>query len=57
MMEFQATNLIDEFSIKIRDGKSVWKPEGDVRRNGLSLDVGEYTSILETLGERWIELI
>jgi hypothetical protein len=57
MMEFQATNLIDEFSIKIRDGDTVWKPEGDIRRNGSSLPVGEYTRILHTLGERWIELV
>jgi hypothetical protein len=57
MMEFQATNLIDEFSIKVRDGKAFWKPGGDIRRNGLSLPVGEYTRILHTLGERLIELL
>ena len=57
MMEPQATNLIDEFSIKVRDGKFSWKPEGDVRANGLSLEVGEYRRILGTLGERHVELL
>ena len=57
MMGLQATNLIDEFSIKVRDGKPMWRAEGDVRRNGLSLDVGEYKRVLETLGERWVDLI
>lgn len=57
MMKFQATNLIDEFNVKVRDGKPVWKPEGDVRRNGQSLELGDYKRILETLGERLVELI
>ena len=57
MMELQALTMMEEFSIKIKDGQAVWKPEGDVRANGLSLDVGEYKRILGTLGERWIELI
>jgi hypothetical protein len=57
MMEFRATNLIDEFSVKVRDWKPVWKQEGDVRRNGRSLDVEDYKRILETLGERLVMLI
>ena len=28
MMEPQAMNLIDEFSVKVKDGKVSWKPEG-----------------------------
>ena len=57
MMEPQATNLMDEFSVKVKDGKVSWKPEGDVRANGLSLEVGEYWRILATLGERHVELL
>lgn len=57
MMEPQATNLMDEFSVQVKDGKVSWKPEGDVRANGLSLEVGEYRRILKTLGERHVELL
>ena len=33
---------MDEFSVKVRDGKVSWKPEGAVRADGLSLEVGGY---------------
>ena len=51
-MAFQATTLIDEFSVKVRDGTTAWKAEGDIRRNRLSLDVGEYKRVLGTLSAK-----
>ncbi|KIW10567.1 hypothetical protein PV08_11531 [Exophiala spinifera] len=57
MMELMAGNLIEEFRVKIRDGKTVWNPAGDVRRNGKNMDAGEYVRIIETLGERRITLV
>ncbi|KIX03068.1 uncharacterized protein Z518_06618 [Rhinocladiella mackenziei CBS 650.93] len=57
MMEFQAGTLIEEFRVRIRDGKPVWNPAGDVRRNGKNMDAGEYVRILDTLGERKVSLI
>ena len=57
MMEFQASTLIEEFSVKIKEDKAVWKPQGDVRRNGLSIPVGEYRRILGTQGSRNVALL
>ncbi|KIW97509.1 uncharacterized protein Z519_01093 [Cladophialophora bantiana CBS 173.52] len=60
MMELQAGTLIEEFRIKFdpREGKVVvGRPEGDVRKNGLKMDAGEYVRVLGSLGERKIELI
>ena len=55
-MVLQATNLIDEFNVKVEgsviDGKTVWKAERNTRRNGLSLDAGEYKRIFGTLSAR-----
>jgi hypothetical protein len=60
MMQPIAGELIDEFRIKYdsREGRVVInRPGGDVRRNGLKMDAGEYIRILETLGERKVELV
>lgn len=63
MMAFQAATLIEEFKVKVgKDdgGKAVsvvGRPEGDVRRNGLSLPVGEYRRVLGTLGARKVGLL
>lgn len=57
MMELMAGSLIEEFRVKVRDGKPVWNPAGDVRRNGKNMDAGEYVRIIETLGERCITLV
>lgn len=58
MMESHVSVLIEEFSVKVnKDGQAAWKPEGDVRRNGLSLPVGEYKRILGTLGARSVVLV
>jgi hypothetical protein len=60
MMQLNAGELIEEFRVKY-DAKAgqtvVGRPGGDVRRNGLSMDAGEYLRILMTLGERKVELI
>jgi hypothetical protein len=60
MMQPIAGELIDEFRIKYdsREGRVIIdRPGGDVRRNGLKMDAGEYIRILETLGERKVELV
>ncbi|KIY03459.1 uncharacterized protein Z520_00150 [Fonsecaea multimorphosa CBS 102226] len=60
MMELQAGTLIEEFRVKFnaKEGKVVvGRPEGDVRKNGLKMDAGEYVRVLGSLGERKIELI
>ena len=60
MMELKAGELIEEFRIKfdVKEKKVVvHRPEGDVRRNGLKMDAGEYVRILGTLGERKVELV
>lgn len=41
-MENQAPLLIDEYKIKVKpDGTRSWRPEGDIRRNGLN-NIGEW---------------
>ncbi len=60
MMEPKAGELIEEFLIKYdsKENKMVIRrPDGEVRRNGLKMDAGEYLKILGTLGERKIELV
>ena len=60
MMELQAGELIEEYRAKYvpKEWKvAIHRHWGDVRRNGLEMDAGEYVRILETLGESIIELI
>ncbi|KIW23422.1 uncharacterized protein PV07_11620 [Cladophialophora immunda] len=60
MMELKAGTLIEEFRVKFnaKEGKVVvGRPEGDIRKNGLKMDAGEYVRVLGTLGERKAELI
>ena len=60
MMELKAGELIEEFRAKF-DSKLrqvvVHRPDGEVRRNGRKMDAGEYVKVLETLGERKVQLI
>ncbi|OAP63336.1 hypothetical protein AYL99_02563 [Fonsecaea erecta] len=60
MMELKAGELIEEFRVKFNAKEGmvvVGRPEGDIRKNGLKMDAGEYVRILGSLGERKIELI
>ncbi|KAH0848299.1 hypothetical protein AYO21_04329 [Fonsecaea monophora] len=60
MMELQAGTLIEEFRVKFNTKEIkvvVGRPEGDIRKNGLKMDAGEYVRILGSLGERKIDLI
>jgi hypothetical protein len=60
MMHFQAGELIEEFRCKFDTKENkvvVHRPEGEVRRNGLKADHGEYVRMLPTLAERKVLLI
>lgn len=60
MMTSKVSELIEEFSIKSDDktGQTVIKrPQGEARANGLKMEAGAYTTILHTLGVRWLKLI
>ena len=60
MMELQAGTLAEEFRIRYNNKEQavvIGRPDGDVRRNGLKMDAGEYVRILGSLGERTVELI
>lgn len=58
MMENQASELVEEFNIKIDSlGRRKWRPEGDARRNGRKMDPGKYIEMLPILGDRWVSII
>jgi len=60
MMAGQAGIWIEEFRVRYDNASGtavIARPDGDVRRNGLKEDAGEYVRILGTLGKRPIELI
>lgn len=60
MMTPKAGELIEEFRIKYDSQENkvvIRRPDGEIRRNGLKMDAGEYIRVLGTLGERKIEMV